>query len=110
MAINSVKLRDLRYNDSQNGDLEYQGRFNTLGVSVSGKRDSSGENLIMKVPKNNYSENRAPYGNYLGIDVSGITVSAINTMERGSAVATSNIIINPVQIIDLAPEVEEKLK
>ena len=51
-----------------------------------------------------------PYGNYLGIDVSGITVSAINTMERGSAVATSNIIINPVQIIDLAPEVEEKLK
>ena len=110
MAINSVKLRDLRYNDSQNGDLEYQGRFNTLGVSVSGKRDSSGDSLIMKVPKNNYSENREPYGNYLGIDVSGITVSAINTMERGSAVATSNIIINPVQIFDLAPEVEEKLK
>ena len=79
-AINSVKLRGLLYNDSQN------------------------------IPKNNYSENREPYGNYLGIDVRGITVSAINTMERGSAVATSNIIINPVQIIDLAPEVEEKLK
>lgn len=109
-AINSVKLRDLRYNDSKNGDLEYPGRFNTLGVSVSGKRDSSGDSLIMNVPKNNYSEDREPYGNYLGIDVSGITVSAINTMERGSAVATSNIIINPVQIFDLAPEVEEKLK
>lgn len=70
-AINSVKWRDLHYNDSQN---------------------------------------REPSGNFLGIDVSGITVSAINTMERGSAVATSNIIINPVQIIHLAPEVEEKLK
>jgi hypothetical protein len=79
-AINSIKLRDLHYNDS------------------------------LKIPKNNYSENREPCGNYLGIDVRGITVSAINTMERGSAVATSNIIINPVQIIDLAPEVEEKLK
>jgi len=70
-TINSVKLRDLHYNDSQNGELR---------------------------------------GNFLGIDVSGITVSAINTMERGSAVATSNIIINPVQIFHLAPEVEEKLK
>jgi len=70
-TINSVKLRDLHYNDSQNGELR---------------------------------------GNFLGIDVSGITVSAINTMERGSAVATSNIIINPVQILHLAPEVEEKLK
>lgn len=70
-AINSVKLRDINYNDSQN---------------------------------------RESRGNFLGIDVSGITVSAINTMERGSAVATSNIIINPVQIFHLAPEVEEKLK
>jgi len=134
-AINSVKLRDLHYDDSQNGDPEYQGRFNTLGVSVSGKRDSSGDIRTMKISKNNYieqltdkarrlgvpqrneardqkfsSENRVPCGNYLGIDVSGITVSAINTMEKGSAVATSNIIINPVQIIYLAPEVEEKLR
>jgi hypothetical protein len=134
-AINSVELRNLHYNDSQNGNPEYQGRFNTLGLSVSGKRDSTGNSRTMKISKNNYieqladkasrlgvpqrnesrdlkfsSENREVCGNYLGIDVSGITVSAINTMERGSAVATSNIIINPVQIIDLAPEVEEKLK
>ncbi len=55
-------------------------------------------------------EKRDLYGNYLGIDVRGISVSAINTIDGGSAVATSNIIINPVQIIDLAPEVEEKLR
>ena len=55
------------------------------------------------------TERRDPYGNYLGIDVRGISVSAINTMDGGSAVATSNIIINPVQIINLAPEVEVKL-
>ena len=46
----------------------------------------------------------------MGIDVRDISVRAINTMEGGSAVATSNIIINPVQIIDLSPEVEEKLR
>jgi hypothetical protein len=49
-------------------------------------------------------------GNYLNIDVSGISVSAINTMEGGNAVATSNIIIKPVQIIYCTPEVEEKLR
>lgn len=134
-AINSVKMRELHYNDSQNGDPEYHGRFNTLGVSVSGKGNNAGDSRAMKISKNNYieqlankagrlgvpqrneardqkfsSENREPCGNYLGIDVSGITVNAINTMEGGSATAISNIIINPVQIIDLAPEVEEKLK
>jgi hypothetical protein len=134
-AINSIKLRDIHYNDSQNGDPEYQGRFNTLGIIVSGNVSSSRDKRTMKISKNNYvelladkasrlgvpqrneardqnfsSENRGPRGNYLGIDVSGITVSAINTMEGGSAAATSNIIINPVQIINLAHEVEEKLR
>jgi hypothetical protein len=42
--------------------------------------------------------------------VNGITVSAINTVEGGSAVATSNIVIKPVQIIISPSEVEEKLK
>jgi len=46
----------------------------------------------------------------MNIDVSGITVSAINTVEGGSAVATSNIIIKPVQIIVCSSEVEEKLR
>jgi hypothetical protein len=46
----------------------------------------------------------------MNIDVSGVTVSAINTVEGGSAVATSNIIIKPVQLIIYHPEVEEKLR
>ena len=49
-------------------------------------------------------------GNYMNIDVSGITVSAINTVAGGSAVATSNIIIKPVQVIIYPSEVDEKLK
>ena len=134
-AINSEKVRDLLYNDSQNGDPKYQGAFNTVGISVSGNGKDAVDGCS-KCPKNKYieqlrdkashlgvpqrnataedqkfsSEKRDPYGNYLGIDVRGISVSAINTMDGGSAVATSNIIINPVQIINLAPEVEEKLR
>jgi hypothetical protein len=49
-------------------------------------------------------------GNYMNIDVNGINVQATNTVEGGSAVATSNIEIKPVQIINVLPEVEEKLK
>ena len=49
-------------------------------------------------------------GNYMNIDVSGINVQAINTVQGGSAVATSNIEIKPVQTINCSPEVEEKLK
>ena len=135
-AINSAKVRDLLYNDSQNGDPKYQGVFNTVGISVSGNGKEAVDDWALKGPKNKYieqladearrlgvpqrnataedpkfsSEKRDPYGNYLGIDVRGISVSAINTMDGGSAVATSNIIINPVQIINLAPEVEEKLR
>jgi hypothetical protein len=46
----------------------------------------------------------------MNINVNGISVSAINTVEGGSAVATSNIVIKPVQIIISPSEVEEKLK
>jgi len=51
--------------------------------------------------------------NYMDIDVSRITVIAINMMGKGSAAATSNIILSPVQY--LGPpgrdgEVEEKLR
>ena len=49
-------------------------------------------------------------GNYMNIDVSGINVQAMNTVQGGNAVATSNIEIKPVQIINVPPEVEEKLK
>jgi hypothetical protein len=133
-AINSAKVRDLHYDDSQNGDPKYQGGVNAIGIRVSGngkgaedRRTMKGSNNIeqladkasrLGVIQRNVtaadqrfgSEKRDLSGNYLGIDIRDISVRAINTMEGGSAVATSNIIINPVQIIDLSPEVEEKLR
>jgi len=48
--------------------------------------------------------------NNLNIDVSGISVSAINTVPGGNAIATSNIKIEPVQIIIEPSEASEKLK
>jgi len=135
-AINSAKERDILYNDSQNGDPKFPGVLNTVGISVSGNGGDEVDGRALKGLKNKYIEQLAEkasrlgvpqrnatrddqknsrekmehYGNYMGIDVRGISVSAINTMDGGSAVATSNIIINPVQIINLAPEVEEKLR
>jgi hypothetical protein len=99
-AINSVKQRDVIYEDpnSQNGDPKYGGLVNSLGISVS-----CGDN-------DDYDNRIGPPGNYLNIDVRDIYVSAMNTMEGGSAVATSNIIIEPVQIINYPSEVDEKLR
>jgi hypothetical protein len=51
--------------------------------------------------------------NYMDLDVNRITVIAINMMERGSASATSNIILSPVQYLQppsRGGEVEEKLR
>ncbi len=48
--------------------------------------------------------------NNMNIDVRGIYVRAVNTVPGGNAVATSNIVIKPVQILICPPEVEEKLK
>ena len=48
--------------------------------------------------------------NSMNIDVRGIYVRAVNTVPGGNAVATSNIVIKPVQILICPPEVEEKLK
>jgi hypothetical protein len=50
--------------------------------------------------------------NSMNIDVSRITVIAMNMVEGGNAVATSNIILNPVQsqgISSSQEEVEERL-
>jgi hypothetical protein len=51
--------------------------------------------------------------NYLNLGVSRITVIAINMMDKGSAAATSNIILSPVQYLETPSrcgEVEEKLR
>jgi hypothetical protein len=70
-----------------------------------GPRNGNGDDVLSR----GNSGSNLP-GNYMNIDVSGVTVSAINTVEGGSAVATSNIIIKPVQLIIYNPEVEEKLR
>lgn len=56
------------------------------------------------------SDKSMKVGNDLDITVTGISVTALNTAEGGSAVATSNIVIKPVQIIICSSEIEEKLK
>jgi hypothetical protein len=51
--------------------------------------------------------------NYMDIDVSRITVIAINMMGKGSASATSNIVLSPVQYLGQpgrSGEVDEKLR
>ena len=52
--------------------------------------------------------------NAMDISVTGITVIAINMAEGGNAVATSDIVLHPVQSLGGAaavnPEVDEKLK
>ena len=51
--------------------------------------------------------------NFMDIEVSRITVIAINMVEGGSAVATSDIVLNPVQYLGSSSpqtEAEEKLK
>lgn len=134
-AMNAVKERDIIYDGAQYGNPEAQGLVNSLDVAVTGqegaKRAFPNENwddsYIDKIVDNAFNasmknegkngqlarinaQSQPLLGNNLDIDVSGISVSAINTVQGGSAVATSNIVIKPVQIIICPSEVEEKLK
>ncbi len=130
-VMNAAKERDIIYDSEQCGDPNIQGLVNFLDVGVTGQGKAKkawpgGDNYINTVIDNalnsslkNWEKNdqmvrkstqAQPIGNNLFIDVSGISVSAINTMQGGSALATSNIIIKPVQIIICPSEVEEKLK
>jgi hypothetical protein len=133
-AINAAKQRDLIYADSQNRGPGDQSLVNSLGISVKGDGNNAGDgrsevnsedNNAMQSLEDAFNlgtqkngvynqESSAPRsrssGNYLNVEVSGISVNAINTMEGGSAVATSNIFIEPVQTIIYSPEVEEKLR
>lgn len=118
LAINSLKQRNLLYKDSQDGDPSYLGEVNSQNIGVSGKGN---DNSVGKVTKMEWQEDGISgrelensdihhAGNYLSIVVHDISVSAINTMQGGNAVATSNIIIEPVQIIVCPSEVDAKLK
>jgi hypothetical protein len=99
-AMNSQIERDLIFKDSQKKDPEQEGLVNSQEISVSGKENDE--------PVDNKRMYKA--GNYLSIDVHDISVSAINTIQGGSALATSNIIIEPVQIIVCPPEVGVRLQ
>lgn len=130
-AMNSDKQRDIVYEEFQRKDPESQGLVNSMGVRVVGPgQDKKGwpeddfecdglEGFVDGAVASGLSKGgsgKMPggagerLGNYLDIDVSGITVSAINTVKGGSAVATSNIIVKPVQVIVCPSEIEEKLK
>ena len=139
-ALNTNMQRDIVYDDTQNGDPLKKGlKRNSMDIAISGRNgngqapskgnswlDNGPDVCIENTVDNamvskqhdgpvNYqnhsgsSGNQRP-GNYMNIDVNGINVQAINTVQGGSAVATSNIEIKPVQIINCPPEVEEKLK
>lgn len=136
-AINAVKERDIVCNEAQNGDQNAMGLVNSLDVTVTDQQgeldkiwleESRADTVEMIVDdafnvsqqsSENYGLSRGQkadgfpqmgFGNNLDIDVHGISVSAINTVKGGSAVATSNIVIKPVQIIICPSEVKEKLK
>jgi hypothetical protein len=133
-AFNAIQKGDIVYSETQNGSANSSGLSNALEVCITGKGQDKKEyseyglgvnNLEQFVdnkfhlgPRNGNGDDVLSRGNsgsnlpgnYMNIDVSGVTVSAINTVEGGSAVATSNIIIKPVQLIIYHPEVEEKLR
>jgi len=133
-ALNAVKERDIIYNGAQNEDSEAMEFVNSLDVSVTGQEqkktvwpgEGQKDNDIEKIVDNalntsmvneakmgqnaKSSPGLQQFGNNLNVDVAGISVSAVNTVQGGSAVATSNIIIKPVQIIICPSEVGEKLK
>lgn len=130
-ALNPAKARDLTYDSFQRDSLSEQQESSRLNLTGSGEGNAGGgDNLaagtgeLMRefmhdfLPKS--QENAASsqisegtpvsHGNFLNIDVHGISVQAINTIEGGNAVATSNIIIKPVQTIVGIPEVQERLE
>jgi hypothetical protein len=136
-ALNANMQRDLVFDDAQSGNPMKKGMKNSMDISIngngqkpskgnnwmdSGADDGGIENMVDNAmvskqhgnPVNYQSRTGSPeqqrLGNYMNIVVSGVDVRATNTVEGGSAVATSNIIIKPVQIINCPPEVEEKLK
>ncbi len=113
LAINSMKERKLVHKGSQNGDPDNKGLLNTLEIEVSGGgQDINMSDLVDD--ETYYPEHGGGIvrhaGNYLTVNVHDISVTAVNSMQGGNAVATSNIIIEPVQIIVCPSEVNTKLK
>jgi hypothetical protein len=127
-AINTVKQRTIVHDDVQRGDGVDKGNSMNIEISGNGQEkqsmmdmdDDFGNAIEDKVDSAFMSrmnqESRDKTGstrsqvNNLNIDVSGVSVRAINTVPGGTAIATSNIKIEPVQIIVEPSEASEKLK
>jgi len=127
-AINAVKQRTIVYDGVQRGDGVDEGNSLDIGITGKGQEkqgmmdqdDDFGNAIEEKVDSAiKFGMNHGPGDkagsihkqvNNLNIDVSGISVRAINTVPGGNAIATSNIEIEPVQIITEPSEASEKLK
>jgi hypothetical protein len=124
-AINSDVRRTIEYGDVQMSQGLDQANSMNIGILGMAKENDSQmdlnddfeemENDVDAVPSGRIIElaNRSNpayvQSNNLNIIVRDISVTAINTMDRGIATAISNIIIEPVQIINPS-EVCEKLR
>jgi hypothetical protein len=127
-AINAVKQRTIVYDGVQKSDGVHEGNSLNIGITGNGQEkqgmmdldDDFGNAIEEKVDSAITSGMNHGSGdktgsihrqvNNLNIDVTGISVSAINTVPDGNAIATSNIEIEPVQIITEPSEASEKLK
>jgi hypothetical protein len=127
-AINTFKQRTIVYDDVQRGNGV--NKSNSMNIEVTGKgqekksvmdsKDDFGNTIEEKVDSaiasgmshgsGDRTDSIRTQVNDLNIDVNGISVSAINTVQGGTAIATSNIKIEPVQIIVAPSEASEKLK
>jgi hypothetical protein len=112
LAINTIKERDVLQKSSQEGDPDDLGLSNDLMIDVSGVegQGTDASNYKVGAGRTGFEDRDLRYpGNYLTVNVHDITVSAVNSMPDGNAVATSNIIIEPVQTIVIPSEVNQKL-
>lgn len=115
--VNSLDVSITGQNADPENAWQVEGPEDRTGMDIESRVDKALNSSQMNVE--NYrsskvqrggSDSQMVLGNNLNVDVHGISISALNTAEGGSAVATSNIIIKPVQIIVCPSEVEEKLK
>ena len=125
-AINSEMKRTIEYGDVQlSQGLD---RANSMSIGVLGAAEENDSHMDLNeylgdiendvdaaiasgMDKGSANKSEPAYvqSNNLNIIVRDIKVTAINTMDRGMATAISNIIIEPVQIINPS-EVCEKLR
>lgn len=114
LVINSVKERDVIERSSQNGDPDDGGLSNALSIDVvggecQGDQASNYDSESIEAGSPGFGRDLKYAGNYLTVNVHDIKVTAVNSMPDGNAVATSNIIIEPVQTIVVPSEVHQKL-